>query len=52
MTGPQITMIVTDSVLDGFILEKTVFDFENYPLPTLAVERAVKFMSEASSSLT
>ena len=51
VTEPPITMNVTDSELDSFILDKTVFDFENYPLHTQAVERAIKLVSEASSKV-
>ena len=35
--------------MDSFILDKTVFDFENCPLQTEAVERTIKLVSEASS---
>ena len=42
VTEPPITMNVTDSYFDSFILDKTVFDFENYPLHMQAVERAIK----------
>jgi hypothetical protein len=49
VTEPPITMNVTDSEVDSFILDKTVFDFEKYPLHTQAVERTIKLVSDASS---
>ena len=48
---PSITMSVTDSKLDSFFLDKTIFDFENYPLHIQAVERAINLVSEASSKV-
>ena len=51
MTEPSITMNVTDSELDSFILDKTAFDFENYSLHIQVVERTIESVSEASSKV-
>jgi hypothetical protein len=49
VTEPPITMKLSDSELDGFIADKTMFEFEKYPLHTQAVERAIKVVSDVSS---
>ena len=48
---PPITINVTDSESDRFILDKPEFDFESYSLHTQAVERENKLVSEASSKV-
>ena len=51
VSEPPITRNVTDSEWDSFIPDKTVFDFENYPLQTQAVERAIKLVIETYSKI-
>lgn len=49
VTEPPITMKLSDSELDSFIADKTMFQCEKYPLHTQSVERAIKVVSDVSS---
>jgi hypothetical protein len=51
VTEPPLTMGLTDEEIDSFISSKTIFNFSNYPSHTQAVERHIKLVTEASSSV-